>query len=169
MNKARAVNLLGAFVDAMYRRIEGNISTNHGMGGEAPAAIVMIGTNPLRTLDFLARALELSHSGTVRLVDKLARELLVERRSCADKRAVALVLTERGMRRMRSILRARRECLESVFEVLSVKDQSQLTHAIEAMLANITTSDQVAETICRLCEEAVCPQRNCPVTQALHA
>jgi len=168
MDKARAVNLLGAFVDAMYRRIEVKINTDHGMGGEAPAAIVMIGTNPARTLDFLARALELSHSGTVRLVDKLEKEQLVQRRPCADKRAVALVLTERGMRKMRSILRARRECLEGVFEVLGSKDRSQLTHSVETMLASLTTSDQVAESICRLCDEAACPQPKCPVTQALH-
>ncbi len=169
MNKARAVNLLGAFVDAVYRRVEVKINTDQGMGGEAPAAIVMIGTNPERTLDFLARALELSHSGTVRLVDKLERERLVERRACADKRAVALVLTERGSRRMRSILRARRECLETVFETLSAREQGQLTRSVEVMLASITGSDQEAECICRLCEEAACPQRRCPVTQALHA
>jgi DNA-binding MarR family transcriptional regulator len=169
MNKARAVNLLGAFVDAVYRRIEIRINADQGMGGGAPAAIVMIGTNPARSLDFLARALELSHSGTVRLVDKLARERLVERRACADKRAVALVLTDRGTRRMRSILRARRECLETIFKTLGVQEQAQLTRSVELMLASITTSDQVAECICRLCDEASCPQRNCPVTQALHA
>ena len=102
-------------------------------------------------------------------MDKLERQLLVERRACADKRAVALVLTERGNRRMRSILRARRECLETIFRALSVQEQGQLTRSVEVMLASITTSDQVAESICRLCEESACPQRRCPVTQALHA
>ena len=169
MNKARAVNVLGAFIDAMYRRVEVQINSVHGMGGEGPAAIVMIGTNPSRTVDFLARALELSHSGTVRLVDRLETDELVQRRACADKRAVALVLTERGMRKMRAILRARRECLEAVFDVIDSKQQIQLTHALEEMLASITTSDQVAESICRRCEEAACPQSKCPVTQALYA
>jgi MarR family transcriptional regulator, negative regulator of the multidrug operon emrRAB len=169
MNKDRSVNLLGAFVDAMYRRVEVRINAELGMGGEGPAAIVIIGTNPGRTVDFLARALELSHSGTVRLVDRLAEGQLVQRRACADRRAVALVLTERGRRRMRAILRARRHCLDQVFDVLTAKDQLQLTRSLELMLTSITTSDPVAETICRLCDEAACPQPKCPVTLAVPA
>jgi MarR family transcriptional repressor of emrRAB len=169
MNKARAVNLLGAFVDSVYRQVESGIDAKLGMGGETPAAIVMIGTNPGRSMDFLARALVLSHSGTVRLVDRLEKEEYVRRESGKDKRAVALRLTTRGQRKMQEILGARRACLEAVFEVLTRAEQRQLTESVETMLASMSTSDQVAECMCRLCEEAACPQPTCPVTQALNA
>ena len=167
MSNARTANLLGAFTVAMHHQVLQRINADQRIGGEGPAAVVLIGTNPGKTVDFLARALELSHSGTVRLVDRLAAEEWVERRPGTDKRAVALHLTKAGHHRMRLILRARRECIENVLGALSAKEQKSLTSALEGMLEKMTTSEQMADSICRLCEEESCPQPDCPVTQAL--
>ena len=168
MNTARTANLLGAFTVAMHHRVLQRINADQHIGGEGPAAVVLIGTNPGKTVDFVARALELTHSGTVRLIDRLATEQWVERRpGGTDRRAVALYLTKAGQQKMRVILRVRRECLESVLGVLSAKEQKLLTTVLEGMLENMTTNEQMAESICRLCEEEACPQPNCPVTQAL--
>src|SRR6478735_475842 len=63
------------------------------VGDSAPAAMILIHENPDTRIEALARYLELSHSGTVRLVDRLAQAGWVARETCDDKRAVVLVLT----------------------------------------------------------------------------
>jgi hypothetical protein len=64
-------------------------------------------------------------------------------------------------------LRTRRKYLDEVLQSLSAKEQKQLTPLLEILLKKVTTSDKDAESICRLCEESVCPQPLCPVTQAV--
>jgi hypothetical protein len=45
--------------------------------------------------------------------------------------------------------------------------QRQFTAMIETMLYDLTTGDEHAEAICRLCDEKLCPQGRCPVTLAV--
>jgi len=134
------------------------------MAGQAAAALVTIGHNFGESVEFLSGILQLSHSGCVRLVDKLAGEGLIERRAGKDRRSVALYLTETGQQRKRDVLAARRDALNGVFETLDRGQQEQFTQLIEVMLKAITTSKADADTICRLCEERVCAQERCPVT-----
>src|SRR3954447_15264436 len=76
------------------------------VGGATPAAalVALNGTSAGGTIDALAGGGGLSHSGTVRLVDRLVREDLVERRRGADQRSAALVLTPAGRRAARRVL-----------------------------------------------------------------
>src|SRR5687768_6517652 len=84
----RDANVLGAFSVAVTDRVRAD------SGGSALLALHtwLAGAS----IDRLARVLELSHSGTVRLVDRLAAAGLLERLGGPDGRAVALQLTERG-------------------------------------------------------------------------
>ena len=61
-----------------------------------PAALVAIAYNEGRTVEFLRKTLTLSHSWTVRVVEKLEKAGLVQKKTGTDKRAVALYLTEQG-------------------------------------------------------------------------
>jgi hypothetical protein len=97
-------------------------------------------------------------------VDKLDEQALIVRRAAADRRAVALYLTDAGQQRKRDVLRARREALDSVFDTLGPIDQQQFVGLVESMLKAITSSRSEADIICRLCEERVCAQARCPVT-----
>jgi len=164
MQNARGRNLLGAFVVAVHDRMQQQAEAEISMSGQAAAALVTIGHNFGRSVDFLSGILQLSHSGCVRLVDKLVDQALVERRPGGDRRSVALYLTEAGQQCKRDVLRARREALNTVFDTLDGKGQEQLVGLMETMLKAITSCKDDADVICRLCEERSCAQARCPVT-----
>jgi MarR family transcriptional regulator, negative regulator of the multidrug operon emrRAB len=66
-------------------------------GGRTSAALVAIGSNPNISNEGLRRKIGISHSSTVRLVDRLTAAGLVERHSATDDgRMVALRMTLKG-------------------------------------------------------------------------
>ncbi len=164
MRNARGRNLLGAFVLAVNDRMQQQTEAEISMGGQAAAALVTIGHNYGESVEFLSGILQLSHSGCVRLVDKLHKQALIERRPGKDKRSVALYLTEAGQQRKRDVLRARRTALNSAFDTLNPDEQDQLVGLMEIMLKAITSNKNDADITCRLCEERDCAQARCPVT-----
>ena len=164
MQNARGRNLLGALVIAVHDKMQQRAEAEISMAGQAAAALVTIGHNFGQSVEFLSGVLQLSHSGCVRLADKLEEQGLIERRVGEDRRVVTLFLTEAGQQRKRDVLRARREALSAVFGTLESRQQEQLTGLLEVMLKGITFSKAEADVICRLCEERSCPQPRCPVT-----
>lgn len=168
MDDDRTLNLLGALalsiVDAMHSVVE----VNAGYGGEAPAALVSLGADPGLSINALRQILNLSHPGTVRLIDRLASQGLVERRAGSDGRTLALFLTEAGHERRQHILTERRNQLQLAIGTLNQSDRKQLTKLLEKMLSAMTDSELRYFTICRLCEEEVCPLEHCPVEQKYH-
>src|SRR5689334_16992466 len=90
---ARTGNLLGALAlalsDAMTEVTEQ--CAHHGAAG--PGALVSIANYPAISIERLRRVLHLSHSGTVRLIDRLVADDLVARSPGADQRSVSLQLT----------------------------------------------------------------------------
>lgn len=166
MIEPRTSNLLGALTTALHDHLNKRMENEFSFAGETPAALVTIGHNEGRTVDFLSKALELSHSGTVRLVEKLEQSGLVRKKAGTDKRTVTLYVTEQGRRKMQNIVRTRRHCLDELLGVLSGKEQKQFTSMLERMLQFMTHDDDSAEAICKLCEVDVCPQDRCPVTLA---
>jgi DNA-binding MarR family transcriptional regulator len=163
----RSSNLLGAFVISVYDQMVQRIETEESISPQAASALVVIGFNQGRSVDFLSGALQLSHSGCVRLVDKLQEAGFVDRREGQDRRVVELYLTPAGHERMQGILRTRRRYLDGLLKSLSAKEVKQFTDQIEHMLFEITTGDEHAEAMCRFCDEDVCPQNTCPITLAV--
>jgi DNA-binding MarR family transcriptional regulator len=165
---ARTANLLGALALALGDELRTATETGAAHGASAPAALVVIGTYPGRTIDALRPALGLSHSGTVRLVDRLAADGLVVRGSGADGRSVSLQLTAAGRAAMRALLAERRRALDGALAALSAQERRQLEQISEKLLAAMTRTETQADQFCRLCDEAVCPTARCPVECALH-
>lgn len=164
---SRSSNLLGAFVIAVHDQMLARIEAELGLGGQAAAALVVIGFNQGRSVDFLSGALMLSHSGCVRVVDKLEEAGLVQRREGKDKRVVALYLSAAGQRRMQVVLRTRSKYLDGLMQSLDPRQQQQFSATIETLLTAMTSCNEHAEAMCRYCDEAACPQRLCPVTLAV--
>jgi MarR family transcriptional regulator, negative regulator of the multidrug operon emrRAB len=164
MHAARGQNLLGALVTAVNDRMQWQAEDAIGMGGPAPAALVTIGHNYGESVEFLSGILQMSHSGCVRLVDKLDEQGLIERRPGKDKRSLSLYLTPKGRELKRDVLRARRKALDAVFDLLDGPQKDQLVELMEVMLKGMTYCKNDADVICRLCEEQACVQRHCPVT-----
>ena len=171
MSIDRTANLLGALALALTDRMTGEIELRAEHGAAAPAALVSIGVDPGLSMGALARIIGLTHSATVRLVDRLAKEGLVVRRPGArddadgrvDRRSVGLFLTLRGSGRRRAVLAARARVVSGVLASLPESDRVVLVPLIETMLGAMTGGRREADHICRLCDEGVCPQADCPV------
>lgn len=165
MDEDRTLNLLGAMALSIIDSLNAVVEANAGHGGETPAALVTLGAEPGLSINALRQILNLSHPGTVRLIDRLETQGLVERRSGTDGRTLALFLTDAGCEKRKTILNERRQQLQIAINALTSPERKQLTKLLEKMLTAMTTSELRAFAICRLCEEEVCPGDRCPVEQ----
>jgi len=154
-------NLLGALSLAVMDRIEQGAREIIGRGGETPAALVVIGYGQGMTNDTLRKILGLSHSGTVRLVDRLASDKLVERRPGKDGREVALHLTTKGAATRNELLISRISAVESLLDVMPPAKTKQLGALLHELLAKQDTSEFDRFAICRMCDDRICT--NCPL------
>lgn len=157
----RTANLLGAVGLAVADRIEAIARAVLKHSGETPAALVVIGYGLGPSNDDLRRILQLSHSGTVRLVDRLVFDGLVERRQGRDKRAIALHLSECGAALREDLLSLRMGALRSMLLPLSEQEQAILGGLLERILPALAATDNDRCTTCRLCDDRVC--FDCPI------
>lgn len=165
MSDERTLNLLGALSLSVMDTLEDKLESGTGYGGESSAALVSLGAEPGISINTLSQILNLSHPGTVRLVDRLEKEGLLERKPGTDGRTLSLFLTNAGQKRRKTILNERRRQLQLALDALTKNDRKQLTTLLEKMLAAMTVNEKSWSTICRLCEEEVCPGETCPVEQ----
>lgn len=156
-----AANVLGALSLAVTDRIEAMAREVMKHAGETPAAVVVIGYGPGLTNDKLRRILALSHPGTVRLVDRLVADGLVERRTGANKREIALFLTPRGAIVREELLASRLAAVRTLITPLTEAEQATLAALVHKMLSSIETSEVERYTLCRLCDDRVCA--DCPL------
>ena len=110
--RARTLNMLGALALALSDRIATSAEAASGLHDTAASALVVIVNHPGEPIDAIRRALGLTHSGAVRLVDGLETAGLVERRrNDRDARAIAVWPTRAGQRAESKITAARAELL----------------------------------------------------------
>jgi DNA-binding MarR family transcriptional regulator len=154
------VNAFGALSLAVVDRMNTAMAGVSGHGASGPAALMALdGAAGGASIDTLRRLLGLTHSGTVRLVDRLAEAGLVERRIGADARAVAIHLTPQGRRTARRVIAAREAALAQVLAPLSRAQRVQLESLLAAMIAGLGDG-----RICRACDTARCD--DCPNANA---
>jgi MarR family transcriptional regulator, negative regulator of the multidrug operon emrRAB len=157
----RTANLLGAVGLAVADRIEETARDVLNHAGETPAALVVIGYGFGPSNDQLRRTLGLSHPGSVRLVDRLVADGLVERRKGHDKRAIALYLTSEGVALREMLLTGRLAAIKQILTPLAESELGALSGLLHKMLSSMETTDMQRCTLCRLCDARVCI--NCPI------
>jgi len=157
----RIANLLGVVGLDVASRIEKTAREIVNHVGETPAALVVIGYGLGPSNDQLRRTLNLSHPGTVRLVDRLVADNLVERRQGHDKRSIALFLTDQGMGLRDQLLKGRLAALRPLLLPLTPAEQEALGALLHKILASMETSDLERCNLCRLCDDSVC--LDCPI------
>jgi MarR family transcriptional regulator, negative regulator of the multidrug operon emrRAB len=162
--KLRTANLLGALACEISGRLDERLKKHPNQSDSAAAALNVISFYEGCSNNALSRALKLSHTTTVRLIDKLAAQGLVERRQAADRRAVSLFLTKQGREQARAVVKDRCVALGEIVDALSERQRSQFDRLAE-VLRSLTTSAEEADHICRLCDDSACPPDNCPVHQ----
>jgi MarR family transcriptional regulator, negative regulator of the multidrug operon emrRAB len=163
----RAANLLGALAAVLSDRLGDAFEPAGGSSGAA-ALVALHGPSAGSSIDALAGVVGLSHSGTVRLVDRLVGDGLVERRRGADQRSAALVLTPAGRRAARQVLRVREANMQSVLSVLTDDQQVALVEIAETLLADLGRDPEAEPRVCRLCDLDACGRSRgrCPVAPA---
>src|SRR5690242_19863819 len=120
---------------AVSDRIELEVARATGLDARAPAALLTLDSpGASATVSGLAAALRLTHSGTVRLVDRLAGDGLVERRPGSDRRSVELVLTPDGRRMVARVRAARTDSVADLVVLLTAEQRAQLTGVQELLL-----------------------------------
>lgn len=136
-----------------------------GGSSVATAVVTLHGTRAGTPIGGLARVTRLSHSGTVRLVDRLAAAGLVERRQGADQRSVALYLTPAGRRAARRVLAGRATAMHSLLTVLTDDQQAVLARIAGDLLSRLGSAPEAEGQICRLCDLEACGRSRgrCPV------
>jgi DNA-binding MarR family transcriptional regulator len=164
----RSANLLAAaaqlVVDAVAQRLRDTLPRSVS----APATLMTINHHPGLSIETLRLALDLTHSGTVRLIDRLEADDLVRRRKRAG-REVELLLTRRGVRIVERIERARIAAAAELLAALRDEQRRQLDGMLADLLAAHTEDEEDLRRICRLCSFDACEndRQTCPVSDAL--
>jgi MarR family transcriptional repressor of emrRAB len=164
------LNVIGALTVVLGDRLRDATEEASGMGGALPAALSALHEwAGGRTIETLAGGLRLSHSRTVRVVDRLEADGLARRApDPADGRGVLVELTPAGRRAGARVLDARAAALE---DAVPLEDRRALAQIAERALARATTGRRAAGAICRLCDAHACGHDEglCPVTRAADA
>jgi MarR family transcriptional regulator, negative regulator of the multidrug operon emrRAB len=160
----RLANLLGVTALAAADRLRGAVEADLGHGGAAPAVLVHLRAHPGESIEALRRVLAISQPATVRAVDRLAQDGLVERRPGPDRRTLALFLTGRGQRAARRVLAQRAASLRDLLAALDEDEQARLLPLLEKLTSCLAVDRPGALNVCRMCDRRACLQRpGCPL------
>lgn len=161
MDASNIANVLGALAFRLTDEIDDDLAELE-LDPKGVSAVVHLSKYPYESIEQLRVPLALSHSGCVRLVDRLA-ELGLARRSAAahDARATELVLTRKGRALAARALARREEILLRAVHTLSPAEQEQLGALLGKLYAFEVTTRASALRACRLCDYAAC--KRCPL------
>ena len=166
-------NVVGALAIALADRIGDATAAAAGVEGVPAAALVALhewaGGRPIQAL---ADGLRLSHSRTVRVIDRLeAGGLAVRASDPADGRSALVDLTPRGRDAARRTMAARAGVLGGALAGLSPESRAALAQLAEQVLEDVTDGRRAARATCRLCDAHACGHHagRCPVTRGADA
>lgn len=163
----RTGNLLGALSLVISDQLRAATAAEIGESGMAAASLVLLTNLHGPNIETVANALGLSHSGTVRLIDRLAANRLVVRRQGPDARSVAIFLTGGGRRKADRILAARGQVIQNHLASLTESERTQLTKVLERVLSSAKVTPSNVWRICRLCDVETCTDPFCPTLEAM--
>jgi DNA-binding MarR family transcriptional regulator len=161
MDASNIANILGALAFRLTDEVDGGLSELQ-LDPKALAALVHLSKYPDESIEKLRVPVGLSHSGCVRLVDRLV-ELGLARRAAADDdaRAIEIGLTRKGRTVAARARDRRQEILLRAVHSLSPSEQEQLGVLISKLFASEITTPASALKACRLCDYGSC--KLCPL------
>lgn len=161
MDASNVANVLGALAFRLADEIDGGLAELE-VDTKALAALVHLSKYPNESIEKLRIPVGLSHSGCVRLVDRLAELGLVRRMATtSDARAIQLGLTRKGRALAARVHERRQEILLRAVHSLAPVEQRQLGALISKVFASEVTTGASALRSCRLCDYAAC--KRCPL------
>jgi MarR family transcriptional repressor of emrRAB len=156
VDDARLANLLGVTALAAVDRLKPPVDVEVGHGGGAAGALVHLNAWPGESVESLRRVLGISQPATVRIVNRLVADGLIERRPGPDKRTVALVPTAAGRAAAERVLAARTAALQDFLAPLDAGERAQLLPLLERLAGSLANDREGAVRVCRLCDRDAC-------------
>ncbi len=164
MGDDRLANLLGVTALAASDALRAAVAADLGHGGSAPAALVHLQAWPGESVEGLRRVLGISQPATVRVVDRLAAEGLLERRRGGDRRTLALHLSSAGQSAADALLSRRSQRLRGLLDALTPAEQAALEPLLERLTAALAEDRPQALRTCRLWDRRACTRDpGCPL------
>ena len=156
MDDRRLTNLIGVTALAAVDRLWPHVEAEAGHGGGAAGALVHLHAWPGESVERLRRVLGISQPATVRTVNRLVADGLLERRPGPDRRTAALVLTAAGRAAAERVLDARAAALEQLLEPLDADERARLLPLLERLAGSLAEDRGGAVRVCRLCDRGAC-------------
>ena len=156
---SRDRNVLAAWAIALSDVVRIAVENATGMAGSGPAALVAIVADPGMNIDELRRVLDLTHPGTVRLVDRLVDKAWVQRQH-GTGRAVLLAPTPLGIRAERRLAAARERAIADLLTTMPEHDVRIVASLVEPVLGTTINDVNAMRRLCRLCDRNICT--DCP-------
>jgi DNA-binding MarR family transcriptional regulator len=157
-------NVVAAYVLTVHDQLRGGMRQAELEPREL-AALTLVAEHDGCSLDWLRGRVELTQSGTVRLVDRLAgRDLL--RRGVSTGRGVPLHVTERGTDSLRRWRSERDRIVDDLLAAVPAGQRSLLIDAMAGVLAGQQRRRPQADATCRTCSWEACG-RDCPVDRSV--
>lgn len=167
MVEERNANLLGALAVAVTDVLSNTLGEPPVMAASELATLVTVANYPGQPIESLRATLRLTHSGAVRVVDRLQRAGLLARTPTSRGRSVALTVTPPGRVEVTRILARRLTALTQALRALDPVERQTLALLLEKLLAALTDDRVSGRRICRLCDEQTCEtEAGCPVDLA---
>ncbi|TGD89737.1 MarR family transcriptional regulator [Mycolicibacterium sp. CH28] len=160
-------NVLAALALAISDRLSDNTAEAAKHGPSAPAILTTLRFTPGLPIERLAQTVGMTVPGAVQLLNRLEADGLVERIPGSDRRRRHPQLTAAGKRVAAKVLSARALVVEHALATIGASDRAVLTGIVERMLTQLSGTRDLADRICRLCDERSCPDERCPSEAAL--
>lgn len=161
---AAAANWLGTLAVLIQDRVEARWQAELDLSPMSAAALVQVEQEPGAAIELVAKTIGLSHSATVRLIDKLvARDLVAKDRAAEDQRAQSLKLTRAGKRMAAQLHAIRNRVTDDLLGLLPPAEGAALGNAIATILHRAVTTKQEGDQVCRVCDEGRCREEICPI------
>lgn len=139
-----------------------------GLSSAEAAALVVLLQHPAQSIRQLSMILRVTHSGAVRIVDRLEAAGWASRQPSGRGRTLAVGLSPSGKRRARRVLAQRHQAMQELVAGLDEYEVAGLEEIAGRLLAALTDDRQSARRLCRLCDEELCVQgARCPVDEAV--
>ncbi|HET6161107.1 MAG TPA: MarR family transcriptional regulator [Dongiaceae bacterium] len=160
-------NILGALAVLIQDRVESAWQSALDLSPMAAAAVVQIDNEPGSSIEQVAGRIGLTHSATVRVIDKLAERGLVEKdRARKDARAQSLKLSKAGKRIAQQLHETRNGVTDDLLSGLDAAQRKALEQAISAILHRTVEPGREADVTCRVCDDRRCTPDICPIRVA---
>jgi DNA-binding MarR family transcriptional regulator len=175
---ARLANLLGALSTGLTDGVHEATSTAAQVDDLAATALIaLLDFSARGSIRTLSQVIGLTHSGTVRLVDRLVSAGYVARMPGRDARSRSPILTTSGATVARRVRSARERAIARHLVTLSNNERSSLTRLCESLISAVTKQrlehrnaglTPAGGALCRMCDFAACgrDKGTCPAAAA---